>query len=457
MMALGRAFAMVFCLIQAVSGESGNAQDGDLEDAEPEDHSFWCHSQLEVDESQHSLTCAFNDSDINTTNLEFQICGALLNVNCLTLDKLQGIYFINTTEFLLIGNSIICVKLGQKNITCKDVDITTIVKAEAPFNLEVVYRKEANDFLVTFNTSHSEKKYLKTLKHEVAYRPERGESNWTHVYLFHTRTTILQRKLLPKAVYEIKVRSIPHHNYFKGFWSEWSPSSTFETPEPKNQGGWDPVLPSVIILSLFSMVLLVILAHVLWEKRIKPVIWPSLPDHKKTLEQLCKKPKKNLNVSFNPESFLDCQIHEVNGIQARDEVESFLQNDLPPQPEELEKQGHTAAVHSANRPSELSVSPPDTFKRGSPLRCMARNLSTCNTPPSLSSRSPDYRDGDRNRPHVYEDLLTSSGNTNGPVPRPFPLQLGILIPVPQRQPISTSSVLSQEEAYVTMSSFYQNK
>lgn len=258
-------------------------------------------------------------------------------------------------------------------------------------------------------------------------------------------------------MYEIKVRSIPHHNYFKGFWSEWSPSSTFETPEPKNQGGWDPVLPSVIILSLFSMVLLVILAHVLWEKRIKPVIWPSLPDHKKTLEQLCKKPKKNLNVSFNPESFLDCQIHEVNGIQARDEVESFLQNDLPPQPEELEKQGHTAAVHSANRPSELSVSPPDTFKRGSPLRCMARNLSTCNTPPSLSSRSPDYRDGDRNRSHVYEDLLTSSGNTNGPVPRPFPLQLGILIPVPQRQPISTSSVLSQEEAYVTMSSFYQNK
>ena len=26
--------------------------------------------------------------------------------------------------------------------------------------------------------------------------------------------------------------------------------------------------------------------------RIKPIVWPSLPDHKKTLEQLCKKPKK---------------------------------------------------------------------------------------------------------------------------------------------------------------------
>lgn len=25
--------------------------------------------------------------------------------------------------------------------------------------------------------------------------------------------------------------------------------------------------------------------------RIKPAVWPNLPDHKKTLEQLCKKPK----------------------------------------------------------------------------------------------------------------------------------------------------------------------
>lgn len=456
-MALGRAFAMVFCLIQAVSGESGNAQDGDLEDAEPDDHTFWCQSQLEVDGNQHSLTCAFNDSDLNTTNLEFEICGALLRVKCLTLNKMQEIYFIKTTEFSLIGGSTICVKLGKKNLICKHMDVTRIVKAEAPFDLQVVYRREANDFLVTFNTSHLEKKYLKKLKHDVAYRPERGDSNWTHVYLFNTRTTILQRKLRPKAVYEIKVRSIPHHDYFKGFWSEWSPSSTFETPELRNQGGWDPVLPTVIVLSLFSMVLLVILAHVLWKKRIKPVVWPSLPDHKKTLEQLCKKPKKNLNVSFNPESFLDCQIHEVNGIQARDEVESFLQNDLPPQPEELEKQGHGAAEHSANQPSEIPASPPETFRRESPLGCLARNLSTCDTRPSLSSRSPDYRDGDRNRPHVYQDLLPSSGNTNDPAPQQFPLQSGILIPVSPRQPISTSSVLNQEEAYVTMSSFYQNK
>jgi hypothetical protein len=53
------------------------------------------------------------------------------------------------------------------------------VKAEAPSDLKVVYRKEANDFLVTFNAPHLKKKYLKKVKHDVAYRPARGESNWT--------------------------------------------------------------------------------------------------------------------------------------------------------------------------------------------------------------------------------------------------------------------------------------
>nr|XP_048285234.1 interleukin-7 receptor subunit alpha [Myodes glareolus] len=461
MMVLGKTFATVFCLFQAVSGESGNAQNGDVEDAEADEYSFWCYSQLEVDGSQHSLTCAFDDPDINSTNLELQICGALLQMNCLTLNKLQEIYFIKTKEFLLIGMSNICVKLGNKNLICKNMEIAMIVKPEAPFDLEVVYRKEASDFLVTFNTSHSNKKYVKQLMHDMAYRPEKGENNWTHVNLLNTRTTILERKLRPKTVYEIKVRSIPNTRYFKGFWSEWSPSSTFKTPEPGSPGRWDPVLPSISILSFFSVVLLVILACVLWKKRIKPIIWPSLPDHKKTLEQLCKKPKKNLNVSFNPESFLDCQIHEVNDIQSRDEVESFLQSGNPPHPDsppdELEKQGHGAAVHSPNRLSEISVGTPETFRRESPPRLLERNSSTCNTPPFLSSLSPDYRDGERNGPHVYQDLLTSPENTNGTLPQAFPLQSGILIPVSQRQPIPTSSVLNQEEAYVTMSSFYQNK
>lgn len=41
-----------------------------------------------------------------------------------------------------------------------------------------MYREGANDFVVTFNTSHLQKKYVKVLIHEVAYRQEKKENNW---------------------------------------------------------------------------------------------------------------------------------------------------------------------------------------------------------------------------------------------------------------------------------------
>ncbi|XP_062943868.1 interleukin-7 receptor subunit alpha isoform X1 [Cynocephalus volans] len=455
---LGTAFSMVFCLLQAVSGESGYAQNGDLEDAELDDYSFSCYSQLEVNGSRHSLTCAFDDLDINSTNLEFQICESLVEVNCLNFNKLQEIYFIETNKFLLIGDSKICVKLGEKSITCKKMNIVNIVKPEAPFDIRVIYREGAKDFVVTFNTSHLQKMYVKNLIHNVAYRPEKDENNWMHVNLSGTKLTLLQRKLQPDAMYEIKVRSIPS-TYFEGFWSEWSPSYHFRTPEKNSAGEMGPVLLTLSILSSFSVALLVILACVLWKKRIKPIVWPSIPDHKKTLEQLCKNPKKNLNVSFNPESFLDCQIHKVDGIQARDEVEGFLQDMFSPQLDASEKQRLGGEVQGLTWPSEHAVLTPETFRAESPLRCLAGNVSACDAPMLPSSSSPECRERGENTPHVYQDLLLSPGTTNGTLPPLFPPQPGILTmnPAAQGQRLLMSLGSSQEEAYVTMSSFYQNQ
>ncbi|XP_004453390.1 interleukin-7 receptor subunit alpha isoform X3 [Dasypus novemcinctus] len=327
------AFGMVFYLLHAVSGESGYAQNGDDEDAEV-DYSFSCYSQLSEIGTPHSLVCAFEDPDVNSTNLEFEICGAIVEQSCLGLNKSQENYFIKTNKFVLIGNSRICVKLGGKTIICKKTNVVKIVKPKDPFDIKVIYREEANDFLLTFNISPLQKMYVNQLIHNVAYRQEKHENDWMHVNLSTTRLTLLRRKLQPDAMYEVKVRSIPNGEYFEGFWSGWSPSYHFRTPETSSTGQMDPVLLTISILSFFFVSLLVILAFVLWEKRIKPIVWPSLPDHKKTLEQLCKKPKKNWNVSFNPESFLDCQIHTVDGIQAREEAEDTFS----PKPEESEKQ-----------------------------------------------------------------------------------------------------------------------
>ncbi|XP_004848684.1 interleukin-7 receptor subunit alpha isoform X1 [Heterocephalus glaber] len=458
---LGTAFAIVFYLLYTVSGESGYAQNGDLEDAESDtDYSFSCYAQLEVDGSQHSLTCAFDDPDINSTNLELEICKGFVGVECMNFSKLQEEkYFIKTKKFLLVGESKICVKLGEETLACKTVEIAHLVKPEAPFDMKVIYRDRANDFEVTFNTSHLQKKYVKQLMHDVAYCQEKNGNNWTHMNIFNTRLTLPLRKLQSDAMYEIKVRSIPDSDYYKGFWSEWSPSSHFKTPEANNAEEMNPVLSTISITSFFSVVLLVILSCALWKKRIKPIVWPSLPDHKKTLEQLCKKPEKNLNVSFNPEHFLDCQIHKVDDIQSRDEVESFLQDTLSPQFEESEKQGFAGSGQGHNWPSQIPVITSEAFKGELPFGCPTGNISACNASMHPSFWSPDCRKGIRSGSHMYQGLLLSPGTTDSTVLPPFPLQSGILTMNPgiQGQPILTSLKQSQEEAYVTMSSFYKNQ
>ncbi|XP_013370462.1 PREDICTED: interleukin-7 receptor subunit alpha isoform X2 [Chinchilla lanigera] len=431
---------------------------GDLEDAELDtDFSFSCYAQLEVDGSQHSLTCAFDDPEINSTNLEFEICDSLVGVNCMNFNKLQEEkYFIKTKKFLMIGKSKICVKFREENLACKRVEIVHIVKPEAPFDLKVIYRQRANDFEVTFNTSHLQKKYVKKLMHDVAYCHEKDGNNWMHMNITNTRLTLPQRKLQSDAMYEIKVRSIPDSDYYKGFWSDWSPSSHFKTPDSAEM---NPVLLTIGVTSFFSVVLLVILACALWKKRIKPIIWPSLPDHKKTLEQLCKKPEKNFNVSFNPESFLDCQIHKVDDIQSRDEVENFLQDTLSPQLQESEKQGLTGSRPGPNWPSQSPVITTETFKGELPFGRPAGNVSASNASMLPSLWAPGCREGISSGSPVYQDLLLSPGTTDSAMLQPFPHQPGILTlnPDVQGQPILTSLRQNQEEAYVTMSSFYKNQ
>lgn len=49
------------------------------------------------------------------------------------------------------------------------------VKPEVPFNINITYQKEANEYLIHYSTPHSWKKYLKDkLIHQIAYRQEEG-------------------------------------------------------------------------------------------------------------------------------------------------------------------------------------------------------------------------------------------------------------------------------------------
>lgn len=168
---------------------------------------------------------------------------------------------------------------------------------------------------------------------------------------------------------------------------------------------------------------------------------------------------QNLTVSFNPESFLDCQIHKVDGIQARDEVEGFLQDTFPAPLEESERQRLGGGMQVSNEPSKHAVITPKTFGGDAPLRCPAWNVSVCGSPGLPSSRSPDCREADKNGPRVYQGFMLEPGTTNATLRSPLPFQPEMLTlnPAAQGQLLLTPLGSNQEEAYVTMSSFYQNQ
>lgn len=100
-----------------------------------------------------------------------------------------------------------------------------------------------------------------------------------------TTLPVYQRAVSKKQLGETVLLSKSNHpKYIPPLYAYW----ILTMISPYIPGGWDPVLPSIILLSLFSMVLLVILAHVLWKKR-----WFSLI----TKRAICGAPEKQDSAS----------------------------------------------------------------------------------------------------------------------------------------------------------------
>uniref|UniRef100_A0A8C9WEY7 Uncharacterized protein n=1 Tax=Scleropages formosus TaxID=113540 RepID=A0A8C9WEY7_SCLFO len=199
---------------------------------------------------------------------------------------------------------------------------------------------------------------------------------------------ILQDKLIIEGVhlrenmiYHVQARMIPSGDYFRGFWSDWSPSSQFQTPK-----GDATILCSFL-------------------RRIRSVVWPSIPNPKNTLVQGYK-PKKGPPVSFNPEAFIDNNIHLIDRVE-----------DTRAVPDILERLG--GCEFRGHGSSERY---PEAVPRSS-------NSSVGESQPMLQSKSRGDKEG------LEGDKLSHS--------------LGI--------PGTPGSSGRSKEAYVTMSSFYKTQ
>ncbi|XP_051499447.1 interleukin-7 receptor subunit alpha [Apus apus] len=457
---MGIVLSLLILFLHTTFGESGCTSadgDGTSGDDEPDNFNINCFSQLEFKYSYSSLTCNFTELPPHNTNYTLALCTKEdSSYVCFNMEKQEDAYFLQFTDIL--SNKYICMDSEMKRLVCKSLVVTDIVKPEVPFGINITYQKEANEYLIHYSTPHFWKKYLKDkLIHQTAYRQEAG--TWKTIESPYLQVKLLGKNLENDASYEVKVRSQPDGQYFKGMWSEWSTSKSFRTArEQHSTESYSSVVVVILsILGFMVFIVMIVLIVTFWESRIKPAVWPNLPDHKKTLEQLCKKPKNNFDISFNPESFGYVHIHKVEGIQVKAELENFLQPSTAPETNLTEKfrSGSNLkmipAMTDKINPS-LSVTygeiwPSEALHRllgtsqfavteGNSVSCMyevchSNEVSLCDDGFNLPSAPP----------------LDPSGQSG-----PDPLNSDS---VSQLLPTSEMRSPNNEEAYVMMSSFYK--
>ncbi|XP_078145337.1 interleukin-7 receptor subunit alpha [Centroberyx gerrardi] len=324
------------------------------------------------------------------------------------------------------------IQLRRGGTMTRKLDLRKIVKPRSPEVWNATFHPELNKAVIYFRSTYQED-YLKlgTLLFQLdiwsAGNPPVPQQNISGEVV-----TIEGEYLRKNADYHVKVRTIPNR-YFEGTWSDWSPTVSFSTHiDSKEDPEERPVLLYYLTVGLITLSLVAWGIFFLWKKKIHTYMWPSIPHPKHALVQIYK-PIKALPVSFNPEAFSDLKIYPVERIEEI-EAESTAADD----------------ILNLKDPCSAQASSGETFDS-------SRSNTSLNTEESEVST-----------------LLSSSGGEDCPRSRsPSPSPAGV--PQPRDGPDGTDAsqpehntgknypemygVAQQgkDEAYVTMSSFYQTK
>nr|XP_020651369.1 interleukin-7 receptor subunit alpha isoform X1 [Pogona vitticeps] len=222
---------------------------------------------------------------------------------------------------------LIMMLMKQQCRDCQRIMVKDIVKPEPPFGLRITHQEKANEYCVEFSTPYVEGSFLHNkLLYELAYRQE-NTSNWITRESEYIPINLMGKEFQPGMTYEMKVRSKPKGPYYKGSWGEWSTSQYWKTSAEIND--YTMIMTTTSIVVFLLLFVLIVLVLVFWKNRIKPILWPTIPNHEKTLDKFCKKLRKNWDASFfNPESLGYVHIHKVDSIQAKSEVDHLQPSSL---------------------------------------------------------------------------------------------------------------------------------
>ncbi|XP_070599543.1 interleukin-7 receptor subunit alpha isoform X2 [Erythrolamprus reginae] len=396
------------------------------------------------------------EMNLNEINANFSIPSSCSNepLWCIMKNPLVGNCSIELCDF--IGELDVCLTITLTNPykKCRKLKVAKCVKLEAPFGLNITYLEKANEYLVQFSTIHAAYAVLEdNLIHQLAYRQK--STNWTTTESNVVKLKLLGKEFQPDVTYEMKVRSRPNEVYYSGPWSDWSSSQYFNTSAETSSGINKVLLMTVSIASFFVLFVVILLGPIFWKNRIKAIVWPTIPNHKKTLDKLCNKLRKNSDASFfNPESLGYADIHKVQSIQAKSEV-ARLQ---PPSYNPDEEANNLAEPKSNLNPIDhgwlklplayegmLSTEVKEKLYNGSGDAIADRSDLSINL----------YNEGRTPDPHSWSsrDLCKYSIVPLDHFP-PSELRTGSC---DHTYSNGETRVLNKEETYVTMASFFENK
>ncbi|KAJ7987119.1 hypothetical protein DPEC_G00335450 [Dallia pectoralis] len=378
-----------------------------------------CTSHLSVHEA-NSLICYFEDDDNET----------LEDIEQMTLSD-GKIYLrekgnnITSSKLVPLQNYKLIISLKRGVSYTKSINLKNIIKPRSPWIVNATYL--ASPHRVNIYIGHQYKGDYLTSNNQLFQLLIWSVKN-TLVPNITEQLFILEgdEYLYGNTEYHVKVRAKPNGLYFDGSWSEWSASIGFRTgPE---------TTPEQMMLYSLTMVVVVLLLGTsafifTWRKQIQSFVWPSIPHPKHTLFHMYK-PIKGPLVSFNPEVFSDRNIQVV----------------------EPEEEDVTARTPDSDALAEV--------KGQSLLQCSGETMS-CSSGSSDGSDATLLRctsPGDRVDSRAGNSL--SSGSTVGILDLKSDTDSvgtddsdGNVCVVA----VSATRKPGNDEAYVTMSSFYQSQ
>ncbi|XP_014832505.1 PREDICTED: interleukin-7 receptor subunit alpha [Poecilia mexicana] len=299
------------------------------------------------------------------------------------------------------------------------VQLHKIVKPKSPWILNVTMDPVMNRAVIYFQIPYS-KDYLNLDNQIFQLNLWTNGSNITQNVTSKNFLQIDRQHLHQASEYRVRVRSIPASS-LEGTWSTWSPEFSFHTPPEEKPPSPHEMERTVSgpVLSFMSVLVVLFSIVIVWKSGILSYMWPSIPHPKQALVQICK-PNKGLLLDLNPEVFSPLRVLPLE----------------KPQAEEAEPHRRPTGAGSAAGSQSGSQS-------GS------RSSSSHSTTSSASSAGTEELE-------ISALLSCSDGEDSVPSSAPSPVD------VPRRGDESQNLLArrggpGQEEAYVTMSSFYQSQ